>query len=52
MERKKVSTVSVPKIVLLGDAKVGKTSIMIKFVDDTFNESYNMSLSIIPNFYF
>jgi GTPase SAR1 family protein len=49
MERKRKFTIGVPKIVLLGDAKVGKTSIMIKFVDNTFSETQTMSLRIITN---
>ena len=35
------------KIVLLGDQFVGKSSIIDRFINDKFEESYNVSIAII-----
>lgn len=32
------------KIGMLGNVQVGKTSLMVKYVDDKFDEDYNMTL--------
>ena len=35
------------KIVLLGDQGVGKTAIINRFINDTFNSTYDVVLSIL-----
>ena len=34
------------KIVLLGNFGVGKTSLMRRFIDDTFSEDYKVTLGV------
>jgi len=34
------------KIVIIGDANVGKSNILLRFADDTFTESYTKTIGI------
>jgi GTP-binding protein of the ras superfamily involved in termination of M-phase len=36
----------VVKIGMLGDVQVGKTSLMVKYVNDRFDENYMMTLGV------
>jgi GTPase SAR1 family protein len=35
------------KILLIGDSGVGKTSIMCRFKDETFNQNINMTIGLL-----
>jgi GTPase SAR1 family protein len=37
------------KLVLVGDSSVGKSSILLRFTDDTFDESVSATIGIGPH---
>ena len=40
------------KVGMVGDSQVGKTSLMVKYVDGSFDEDYIQTLGTYPFFFF